>query len=73
MLLDRHLTGPLAVVSDSNVADIYAPPVIASLHHSGFSADSIVIPAGEENKTFAYGCIISWTVSLMPGWIARAL
>ncbi len=50
---DRHLTGPLAVVSDSNVAEIYAPPLMASLHRSGYSADSIVIPAGEAHKTFA--------------------
>ncbi len=53
LLRDKNLTGPLAVVSDSNVAEIYAHPAIASLHSSGFSANSIVIPAGEAHKTFA--------------------
>ena len=51
MLVQRHLSGPILLVSDSNVAPIYAERVIASLEKAGFSATQTVIPAGEANKT----------------------
>jgi 3-dehydroquinate synthase len=50
-LQERKLKEPIAVVSDSNVAPLYTERVLNSLHTAGFSARSIVIPAGEANKT----------------------
>ena len=40
----------LAVVTDSNVAPLYLPPLIQSLKRAGFDACSFVFPAGEQHK-----------------------
>jgi 3-dehydroquinate synthase len=40
-----------AVISDSNVAPLYAGAVLASLHASGLEAISVVIPSGEHSKS----------------------
>lgn len=47
----RGLSGPVAVVSDVNVAPLYVQDVIDSLSGAGYTAHSIVIPAGEKHKT----------------------
>ena len=39
------------VISDSNVAPLYAQRVVASLENAGFNAGVFVIDAGEESKT----------------------
>lgn len=41
------------VVSDSNVAPLYAEKVLSSLREAGFSCSLCVFPAGEENKRFS--------------------
>jgi shikimate kinase / 3-dehydroquinate synthase len=51
-LLKAHeLGGPVAVVSDSNVAPLYGERVLKSLSDAGYSAEMVVFPAGEQNKT----------------------
>lgn len=50
-LKERKLKGPIAVVSDSNVAPLYTERILNSLHAVGYTARSIVIRAGEANKT----------------------
>ncbi len=40
----------LAVVTDSNVAPLYLQPVMDSLTAAGFTAFSVVFPAGEASK-----------------------
>lgn len=44
------MQGPVLVVSDDQVADLYAGQVIESLRSSGLTASSFVIPAGEGSK-----------------------
>ena len=44
-------SGRAALITDSNVAKIYAPRVIASLKAAGFDAVVIEIPAGEASKS----------------------
>jgi len=51
MLKERGLSGPVLVVSDTNVAPLYAKRVVSSLDSAGFTVNSLVIPAGEEFKT----------------------
>ncbi len=41
------------VVTDENVAPLYLPGVVASLERAGISHNSLVVPAGEQSKTFA--------------------
>lgn len=41
------------LVTDSNVAPLYAQKVCASLDTAGFSVSTTVIPAGEQNKTLS--------------------
>jgi 3-dehydroquinate synthase len=53
LLLERGLTGAVLVVSDSNVAPLYAEQALTSLQAAGLSAQALVIPAGEANKTLA--------------------
>lgn len=50
LLRERGLNGPIAVVTDENVAPLYLQPVIDSLANSGYTAHSITIPAGEAHK-----------------------
>lgn len=40
-----------AVVTDSNVKDLYAVPILELLEQKGYKADLISFPAGEESKT----------------------
>jgi shikimate kinase / 3-dehydroquinate synthase len=49
-LLSAGLRGPVALVSDDNVAELYAPRAEAALDGSGLAAFPIIIPAGERNK-----------------------
>lgn len=49
-LRNRSLKGPVAIVSDDNVARHYLEKVLASLRSSEYQVYPIVIPAGEENK-----------------------
>jgi 3-dehydroquinate synthase len=51
LLRENQLNGPLAVVSDENVAPLYAGPLLASLQEAGFAAALVTIPAGENSKT----------------------
>lgn len=41
-----------ALVTDSNVAPLYAPTVAASLERAGCRVETIVVPAGEKSKAF---------------------
>jgi 3-dehydroquinate synthase len=51
-LLSRKLAGrPCAIVSDENVAALFAPVLIRSLTEAGFRPTLITIPAGEESKS----------------------
>ncbi|MBT3323417.1 MAG: 3-dehydroquinate synthase [Anaerolineae bacterium] len=50
-LKERKLRGPILLVSDSNVAPIYANRVLKSLKSAGYAAQQSVIPAGESHKT----------------------
>jgi 3-dehydroquinate synthase len=52
-LSERDIHGPLALVTDSNTAPLYATRVAASLESAGLSLQLVVIPAGESNKTIA--------------------
>jgi 3-dehydroquinate synthase len=45
------LNGPIGLVTDENVAALYADRVRESLNSAGFEVHTIVIPAGEEYKT----------------------
>lgn len=40
-----------AVITDSNVAPLYAEPVLASLRHAGLAPHLITVPAGEASKS----------------------
>ena len=51
MLKERGLRGPILLISDSNVAPIYAERVLNSLQSAGYSARQSVIRAGETHKT----------------------
>lgn len=49
--LNQHgWQGPIAVVSDSNVAPLYAERVQRSLQEAGYVSSNLVIPAGESHK-----------------------
>jgi 3-dehydroquinate synthase len=53
-LLSQKLDGRnCAIVSDENVAALFAPPVVRSLTNAGFQPTLITIPPGEESKTLA--------------------
>ena len=41
----------LAVITDSNVRDLYAKPICEKLIHAGYKVDLFVFPAGEKSKT----------------------
>jgi 3-dehydroquinate synthase len=51
MLKARNLGGPVAVVSDSNVAPLHGQRALKSLRDAGYSAELVIFPAGEQNKT----------------------
>ncbi len=52
--IDRGLTGKIkkfAVITDSNVEELYAKQICNLLAQSGYSVDMFVFPAGEKSKT----------------------
>ena len=52
--LGKGLVGKLkkfAVITDTNVRDLYAKPICEKLIKAGFTVDMFVIPAGEKSKT----------------------
>ncbi|MFM8319977.1 MAG: 3-dehydroquinate synthase [Chloroflexota bacterium] len=51
MLQARGLHGPLALVSDENVAALHAGRALEALRSAGYRAELITIPAGEATKT----------------------
>ena len=51
MLRARGLNGPVALVSDSNVAPLYAPRVKTSLESCGYAVQVVTLDAGEAHKT----------------------
>lgn len=50
-IIAHHLRGPFCLVTDENVADFYAEPVISSLKGIGHDIEKIVIQPGEKYKT----------------------
>jgi 3-dehydroquinate synthase len=50
MLKSRGLNGPTLVVSDTNIAPLYAEQVMDSLRAAGYATSQLVIPAGEAFK-----------------------
>lgn len=52
LMLGHGLSGSGVVVSDENVARHYLPTVKKSLEKSSVAVNSIILPAGEENKSF---------------------
>jgi 3-dehydroquinate synthase len=50
-LTERGLHGPVALVSDENVASLYAEQTIQSLKSANFEVKAIRLPAGEQYKT----------------------
>lgn len=50
-LARRSLRGPVALVSDENVAELHMERVEESLRSAGYEVHPVVIPAGEANKT----------------------
>lgn len=58
---ERGLKGRAFVVTDANVAPLFAPAAIRSLSGADYETDSFVIPAGEEQKTLAtVGTVYDW-------------
>ncbi len=50
-LRSRGLDGPVALVTDENVAALHAPRALESLRRAGYAAEAVVLPAGEAHKT----------------------
>ena len=50
---NQSAVSKFAVVTDSNVRELYAEPIAEKLRAAGFKADLFAFPAGEENKTRA--------------------
>jgi len=48
---DRDLKGPLILVSDENVGNLYSEQVRASLQEAGYEVHEVWFPPGESNKT----------------------
>lgn len=67
LLKERGLTGLVVIVCDENVAPHYADRVLKALRETGFSARTLVIPAGEEYKT------IETVASLWRGFLEAGL
>ncbi len=49
-LRERGLAGPVAVVSDQNIADHYMECALQSLKEAGYACFHVVMPAGEAQK-----------------------
>lgn len=50
---NQFAVSKFAVVTDSNVRELYAEPIAEKLRAAGFKADLFAFPAGEESKTRA--------------------
>jgi 3-dehydroquinate synthase len=50
MLHARQIKGPLALVTDQNVADIYLERALAVLQGEGYAVHPVIIPPGEQHK-----------------------
>jgi len=48
-----HPPGRCAILSDANVAPLYGEQVSGSLEEAGFAPETVVIPAGEDQKSLA--------------------
>jgi len=53
MLAARDLRGPIAVVTDEYVRELYLAQVTETLTNAGFKIHGITIPAGEAHKTLS--------------------
>jgi 3-dehydroquinate synthase len=53
MLRYCGLSGPLALVSDENVAGFHGAKALESLLAAGYEARMVILPAGEQHKTFS--------------------
>lgn len=51
LLQERNLGGPVVVVTDTNIAPLYADRALASLKAAGYQAQAFVIKPGEAYKT----------------------
>ena len=51
MLRQRNLHGPLALVTDENVAHYHLTAAQTALEQAGFAVRPVIIPAGEAHKT----------------------
>lgn len=51
LLRERNLSGPVALVADSNVGALYAERAVTSLRQAGYETQLITFPAGESAKT----------------------
>ncbi len=49
----RYLNGPVALVSDENVAPLYTGRVTSALQAAGYQVHAMTLPAGEESKNLA--------------------
>ena len=49
----KNLKGPIAVVSDVNVAGLYAHRVIESCKHAGYTTGTVILPPGEQVKNMS--------------------
>jgi shikimate kinase/3-dehydroquinate synthase len=47
----HNLGGPLALVSDDQVGELYALRAIASLENAGYAVQPVLLPVGEQHKT----------------------
>jgi 3-dehydroquinate synthase len=50
LIKQHNLAGPIAVVSDENVGEIYMQRALKSLQDAGFTSQPIIIPPGESSK-----------------------
>ena len=64
MLKARNLGGPVAVVSDSNVAPLHGQRALKSLREAGYSAELVIFPAGSKTKRSK-----PWPGSGKPSWL----
>lgn len=67
MLKERGLENAVFVVTDENIAPLYAERVLKSIHQAGLVARMQVIPAGEDYKT------IETVVSMWRGFLEAGL
>ena len=53
LMKDRRLAGPLALVTDENVASLYLRRVTHSLTAAGYTVTPVILPSGEASKSLA--------------------